>query len=111
MRAQTGAFDSINFQGMTETASFEMLPPNMCLFSSALSSGSSFGELYACGEKWNKANSRLRRDVFFLRGASYQPNAFKTKGSTNSGVLSQTDSFTHTTYKKRIGMHIRLVRG
>jgi hypothetical protein len=52
MRAQTGAFDNINFQGMTETGSFATLPPKISFFSCGLSSGSSFGELYA----WRKIN-------------------------------------------------------
>lgn len=50
MRAQTGAFDKINFHGMTETGSFETLPAKIIFFSSALSSGSSLGELWA----WKK---------------------------------------------------------
>ena len=48
MRAQTGAFDKISFQGMTVTGSLDKLPSNMNLFSFALSSGSSAGELCAC---------------------------------------------------------------
>lgn len=47
MRAQTGAFDRINLQGIDETGSFDTLPPKICLFSLEESSGSSFGELCA----------------------------------------------------------------
>jgi len=47
IRAQTGAFDKINFQGMSETGVFDTPPSSMSFFSSTPRSGSSFGELYA----------------------------------------------------------------
>ncbi len=47
---------------MTETGSFEMLPPNISLFSSALSVGSSFGELYA----WQGKQKQTKRGIIEL---------------------------------------------
>lgn len=44
---------------MTETGSFDMLPPKISLFSSTLSSGSSFGELYA----WEEIINKMRKNV------------------------------------------------
>lgn len=87
MSAQTGAFDKINFQGMTETGSFEMLLPSISLFSSSLSSGSSFGELYAWGETNNKAKNKIQTRYLVLREESQQPNPFNLRTAETSALI------------------------
>lgn len=54
IRAQTGAFDKINLQGIDFTGSLEQLLVVINFLSSGRSSGSSRGELCAYGSQENR---------------------------------------------------------
>ena len=85
MRAQTGAFDNINRHGMTLTGSFDALPPMISFFSSLLSSGSSFGELYA----WEATINEAER-IFKESTKKWHPNASTLIHSLLLHTISKT---------------------